>query len=93
MESCFWELRYDTRASIISTSSTPKFAAETCLAASRSMTANVASVNNVMMDPSTVDSRLSLRLGTTSKHSFDTPENDPIVLLECFELLSRHRFT
>ena len=93
MEGWFLELRSDTRASTISTSSIPNLAAETCLAARRSMTANVASVNKVIMDPRTVDSRLSLRLGTTCRHSFDTPENDPIVLLECLKLLSRHRFT
>lgn len=48
------------------------------------MTASVARVNKVMIDPRTVDSRLSLRLGTNCKHSFDTSENDPVVLLECW---------
>ena len=74
----------------MSTSSIPNIIADTLLAIMRSMTTNVASVSRVIMDPSTVDWRLSLRLGTACKHSLDTSEKDPIVFRSCPVPLSRH---
>ena len=59
----------------------------------RSMTTNVASVSRVIIDPSTADSRLSLRLGTACKHSLDTSEKDPIVFRSHSGTLSRHNLT
>ena len=68
---------------MMSTSSIPNIIADTRLAIMRSMTANVASVSIAMMDPSTVDTRFSLRLGTACKHSLDTSEKDPIIFSSC----------
>lgn len=64
---------------MISTSSIPNIIADTLLAIRRSMTANVASISIEIIDPSTVGTRLSLRLGTACKHSLDTSEKDPII--------------
>ena len=77
----------------MSTSSIPNIIADTLLAIKRSMTVNVASISRVIIDPSTVDSRLSLRLGTACRHSLDTSEKDPIVFRSCSRTLSRHDST
>ena len=82
----------NTRARMMSRSSIPNIIADTLLAIKRSTTANVASISIAIIDPSTVDSRLSLRLGTASKHSLDTSEKDPIVLRSYSNILSRHQF-
>ena len=78
---------------MMSTSSIPNIIAETLLAIKRSMTANDASISKVIIDPRTVDSRLSLRLGTACKHSLDTSEKDPIIFRSCSGILSRHDWT
>ena len=88
-----WEQESDTRASIMSTSSIPSIIVDTLLAIKRSTTAAVASVSIAIIDPSTVGTRFSLRLGTACKHSLDTSEKDPIVLMSFSETLSRHKFT
>ena len=77
----------------MSTSSIPNIIADTLLAAMRSMTAKVASINRAIVDPSTVDWRLSPRLGTACKHSLDTSEKDPIVFKSCSGTLSGHGST
>ena len=77
----------------MSTSSIPNIIADTLLAIMRSMTANVDSISRVIIDPSTVDSRLSLRLGTACKHSLDTSEKDPMVYRSCSGTSSRHNST
>ena len=77
----------------MSTSSIPNIIADTLLAIMRSMTANVASISRLIIDPSTVDSRLSLRLGTACKQSLETSEKDPIDFRSCSGTLSRHNST
>ena len=78
----------------MSTSSTPSIIVDTLLAITRSTTAVVASVSMEIIDPSTVGTRFSLRLGTACRHSLDTSENDPVVLMSCSgTLFARHKFT
>ena len=77
----------------MSISSIPNIIAETLLAVRRSMTASVASVSIAIIDPSTVGTRFSRRLGTACKHSLDTSEKDPMRFTSCSDAFSEHNST